>query len=114
MPSLLSTIHTSSQWQRDAAAVAQEEEMMEDEEMEVEDMEMGGFEQKNDPSSHNTGASQNILATKFQDLADRKLVAPTVIKTITEDMKLETMTLVQSLTINETLKGIDVYIDCPL
>ena len=36
------------------------------------------------------------------------MVCPTVVKTLVEDMRLETMTQVQSLTINETLKGGDV------
>lgn len=38
------------------------------------------------------------------------MVVPTVVKTITQGMKLDTMTHVQSLTINETLKGGDVYV----
>lgn len=46
--------------------------------------------------------------TKFQGLSDRKMVCDTLVKTITKDMGLETMTQVQSMTINETLKGIDV------
>lgn len=46
--------------------------------------------------------------TKFEELAQRKMVCDTVVKTITDAMGLKTMTHVQSLTINETLKGIDV------
>ncbi|KAL8842933.1 MAG: hypothetical protein Q9170_000337 [Blastenia crenularia] len=46
--------------------------------------------------------------TKFKELGERRMVCPTVVKTLTEDMGLETMTQVQSLTINETLKGGDV------
>lgn len=48
------------------------------------------------------------MVTKFQQLADLNMVSPVVVKTLTADMGLETMTQVQSLTINETLKGIDV------
>ena len=46
--------------------------------------------------------------TKFHELADRRLVSPVLVNTLTKDMKLETMTEVQSLTINQTLKGVDV------
>ena len=45
---------------------------------------------------------------KFKELGERGLVCPTVVRTLTNDMGMETMTQVQSLTINETLKGIDV------
>ena len=53
-------------------------------------------------------AIQHGPVTKFKDLATRNMVCKTVVDTITRDMGLETMTQVQSLTINETLKGIDV------
>lgn len=46
--------------------------------------------------------------TRFAELLERGMVCESVVKTITEDMGLETMTQVQSMTINETLKGIDV------
>ena len=46
--------------------------------------------------------------TNFEELAQRKMVCDNVVKTITDTMGLKTMTHVQSLTINETLKGIDV------
>lgn len=52
--------------------------------------------------------------TKFKELGERRMVCPTVVRTLTEDMRLETMTQVQSLTINEILKGGDVYVQCPL
>jgi ATP-dependent RNA helicase MSS116 len=45
--------------------------------------------------------------TKFQELADNGLVNPDVIREITRGMGHETMTPVQTLTINETLKGTD-------
>lgn len=48
------------------------------------------------------------VITQFQELADRSLVSPNVIYSITKKMKLSTMTEVQSLTINETLRGFDV------
>ncbi|KAL8721103.1 MAG: hypothetical protein Q9225_002126 [Loekoesia sp. 1 TL-2023] len=46
--------------------------------------------------------------TKFRELGERKMVCPTIVRTLTEGLGLETMTQVQSLTINETLKGGDV------
>lgn len=49
--------------------------------------------------------------TKFKELAEQKLVSETVVSTLTQSMKLETMTPVQSQTINETLKGTDVYVE---
>lgn len=48
--------------------------------------------------------------TKFQELADQGLVSSQVIDTITQRMGIETMTEVQTLTVNETLKGIDMYV----
>lgn len=48
--------------------------------------------------------------TQFKELEERKMVCKTIVRTITEDMGLHTMTHVQSLTINETLKGVDVYV----
>ncbi|KAI4255565.1 MAG: hypothetical protein LQ352_002509 [Teloschistes flavicans] len=53
-------------------------------------------------------ATSHGPVTRFKELGERKMVCPTVVKTLVEDMKLETMTQVQSLTINETLKGGDV------
>lgn len=49
-------------------------------------------------------------ATKFQELLDRGLVNEAIIKPITEGMGHSTMTPVQMMTINETLKGIDVLV----
>jgi hypothetical protein len=45
--------------------------------------------------------------TNFQELADNGLVDPNVIREITHGMGHETMTPVQTMTINETLKGRD-------
>ena len=53
-------------------------------------------------------AVQHGPVTKFADLSTRGLVSQTVVDTLTQNMKLETMTQVQSLTINETIKGTDV------
>jgi len=53
-------------------------------------------------------AAQHGPITRFAELLERGMVCDSVVKTITEDMGLETMTQVQSMTINETLKGIDV------
>lgn len=54
--------------------------------------------------------SEDQVITKFQDLADRGLVHPNIVDTITKDMGHQTMTDVQALTIDETLKGTDVYV----
>ena len=48
--------------------------------------------------------------TRFADLHERNLVCRTVVRTLTSEMGLDTMTEVQSKTINETLKGLDVYV----
>ncbi|KAH7396878.1 ATP-dependent RNA helicase mss116 mitochondrial precursor [Phaeosphaeria sp. MPI-PUGE-AT-0046c] len=46
--------------------------------------------------------------TEFSELARRGLVHPNLIQTITKQMKLTTMTDVQTRTINEALSGVDV------
>lgn len=46
--------------------------------------------------------------TEFKELAARGLVHPNVVNTITRQMRLTTMTDVQSRTINEALSGVDV------
>jgi len=48
--------------------------------------------------------------TKFKQLAERGLVEPSIIRTLTESMGLKTMTQVQSLTISEAITGKDVYV----
>ncbi|KAL8859494.1 MAG: hypothetical protein Q9178_003893 [Gyalolechia marmorata] len=61
------------------------------------------------PSDAQIGkATQHGPVTRFVELQERGMVCPTLVKTLVEDMRLETMTQVQSLTINETLKGGDV------
>ncbi|MCJ1310634.1 hypothetical protein MMC25_004299 [Agyrium rufum] len=68
------------------------------------DMEEGGVVHTGSDVSPNSTEP----ATKFHELLDRGLVCQTIVDTLTRDMRLETMTLVQIQTINETLKGIDV------
>jgi ATP-dependent RNA helicase MSS116 len=46
--------------------------------------------------------------TEFKELATRGLVHPNLIRTITNQMKLTTMTDVQTRTINEALSGVDM------
>jgi ATP-dependent RNA helicase MSS116 len=46
--------------------------------------------------------------TEFKELATRGLVHPNLINTITNQMKLTTMTDVQTRTINEALSGVDI------
>ncbi|KAL8731292.1 MAG: hypothetical protein Q9166_003516 [cf. Caloplaca sp. 2 TL-2023] len=53
-------------------------------------------------------ATRHGPVTRFRELGERGMVCATVVKTLVEDMRLETMTQVQSMTINETLKGGDV------
>ncbi|MCJ1477475.1 hypothetical protein MMC13_006147 [Lambiella insularis] len=103
-------LHSATQWKRNATASAEveEEDFMEHGELAAEHLEAGDFAQAHDPQSHIGRGRQEGLVTKFQELADRNMVSPAVVKTLTQDMKLETMTEVQCLTINETLKGIDV------
>lgn len=65
-------------------------------------------EEESEPKSPRAKAEYGPV-TKFAELGERNMVCQTVVDTITRGMKLDTMTHVQSLTINETLKGIDVY-----
>ena len=94
---------TSSQWRRSAtASAAYEEEAVEGElEQEVHAEEPPSDSQINQATKHGP-------ITKFKDLAERGLVCKTVVDTITHDMGLDTMTQVQSLTLNESLKGTDM------
>lgn len=48
--------------------------------------------------------------TRFGELAHNGLVNQRIIDTLTNKMNLDTMTQVQSLTINEALTGVDVYV----
>ena len=93
----------SSQWQRTATAHA----TYEDEAVEGE-LEQEVHAQRPPSDGQINQASQRGEVTKFKELAERGLVCPTVVNTITRDMGLETMTQVQSLTINKSLKGTDM------
>lgn len=48
------------------------------------------------------------LITEFSELAARGLVHPSIVNTITRNMKITTMTDVQTRTINEALSGVDM------
>ena len=57
------------------------------------------------------GESQNEsngIVTRFEELGSKDLVHRNVVSTITRDMRLETMTEVQTKTINEALRGDDI------
>lgn len=45
---------------------------------------------------------------KFTDLADRGIIAPSVVNTITNDMNITTMTEIQTATIQESVQGRDL------
>ena len=94
---------TSTKWRQvAAAATAHEDEAVQSE---VEQ----GFSLNEPPSNAQTKRPTNHgLVTKFKELAERGMVSGTVIDTLTRQMGLETMTHVQTLTINEILKGHDV------
>ncbi|KAI9847590.1 MAG: hypothetical protein M1837_002164 [Sclerophora amabilis] len=47
--------------------------------------------------------------TTFQQLADQASVSEHVVKALTDDMRISTMTQVQSMTLSETLKGADMF-----
>jgi ATP-dependent RNA helicase MSS116 len=47
---------------------------------------------------------------EFTDLAEQGLVDPTIIRAIVKDMKIKTMTDVQSQTLREILQGDDVLV----
>lgn len=55
-------------------------------------------------------SSEEPLITKFRELQERNLVHSNVTKALLRDMNLENMTEVQSATITEALKGIDMYV----
>ena len=94
---------TSTRWRQvAAAATAHEDEAVQSE---VEQ----GSSLNEPPSNAQTKPPTNYgPVTKFKELAERGMVSATVIDTLTRQMGLETMTHVQTLTINEILKGQDV------
>lgn len=53
-------------------------------------------------------STHNEPITRFEDLAKLGLVHPNVINVLTKKMNLDTMTDVQTRTINEALSGVDV------
>jgi len=75
--------HHSAKWQQIAAAEEAEHEAEQD-------------------------IEENGPVTTFKELATRGLVHPSVINTITNQMRLTTMTDVQTRTINEALSGVDM------
>jgi len=102
-PALTRSFGSTPQWRRSAAAAAAYEDEAIDGELE---QEVHAQEPPSDAQIHR--AVNYGPVTKFKELSERGMVCPTVVDTITRGMGLETMTQVQSLTINETLKGIDV------
>ncbi|KAI9710628.1 MAG: hypothetical protein M1812_007393 [Candelaria pacifica] len=92
----------TTRWQSNAAAALAEDEVIEGE------IEHEVHAQEPPSNSEIQQQTQQGPITRFQELADRGLVNATVVETITSTMRIETMTQVQSMTINETLKGADV------
>lgn len=92
-------LHSTTRWLRDASAAARVE-----------------YDVTADTQDRNDAPSRSKLAqdtkaepiTRFQELVERNLVDENLIRPLTEDMNITTMTHVQSLTINQTLKGVDV------
>lgn len=92
-------LHSSPRWRRTAYAAAS-----------VEDDAPAETQERNDGPSRSKAsqAANQGPITMFQELAERNLVDESLIRPITQDMNITTMTHVQSLTINQTLKGVDV------
>ena len=91
-------LHSTPRWQRFGSAAAR---IVENASAEAED-------QNNEPSSLTAHDTKKGHITTFQELVERHLVEPNLIRPITDDMRITTMTRVQSLTINHCLKGTDV------
>lgn len=89
--------NTASAWRQEAAAQIPKYGQYGD---------AGENESSQKPPQNN---ARDELVTRFAELGERKMVCKTIVDTVTRTMGLETMTHVQTLTINETLKGIDVY-----
>lgn len=109
LPRLISPITarpfgSSSQWRRSYAASAA---AVEDEAIEGE-IEQEVSSQTRPSDAQINRAVRHGPVTKFKELAERGMVCQTVVDTITKDMGLETMTQVQTLTITESLKGLDM------
>ena len=54
-----------------------------------------------------TDIEDNGAITRFDELGSKNILHPNVVRALTQDMRLETMTEVQSRTINEALRGDD-------
>lgn len=52
---------------------------------------------------------KDAVVTRFEDLELRGMVNRSIVRTLTNEMKMENMTEVQTATINEALKGTDMY-----
>lgn len=65
---------------------------------------------ENDAHPQNNQAQRHGPVTRFKDLSETGLVCETLVSTLTQDMGMETMTEVQSLTIHESLKGGDMCV----
>lgn len=96
-PLISRALSTASQWRQETAVQSE------------------GYQRSGDsragesPQKSPRREAQYGPVTKFAELGERNMVCRSIVDRITRDMQLETMTHVQSLTINETLKGIDVY-----
>lgn len=92
-------LHSTTPWRRDARAAASVEF----------DAPAETYDREYAPTSSNPPQDANEgPITRFQELVERNLVDERLIRPITDDMNITTMTHVQSLTINQTLKGVDV------
>lgn len=80
------SLHQTSQWRQQNAAVAEQEEGL-------------GFQSEQ---------NDNGPITTFAELGQRQLVSKGVVQTLIKDMGLETMTEVQTATINQALDGNDI------
>jgi len=80
------SLHQTSQWRQQNAAVAEEEEGL-------------GFQSEQ---------TENGPITTFAELGQRQLVSKGVVQTLIKDMGLENMTEVQTATINQALNGNDI------
>ena len=64
--------------------------------------------ESDEDTTPDNSAVNNGPVSRFEDLGSHNLVNQVVVDTITQKMRLETMTEVQKLTINESLKGKDL------
>ena len=102
-PSTGKSFRGTYQWKRTAATSAAAKAEATEGEMEQE-----VFSQTPPSDPQIKEAVKRGPVTKFKELAEHGMVCQTVVNTITQDMGLETMTQVQSLTISQSLKGKDM------